>query len=176
MKKINAKKAVAIISVILFALVLTGLLVLAVIEKTATWFDNNDIITQSPVSLHKPVSIVKRKVMEERVYELGGEIVTFDSPIEEYICEKFGKDCIQAISLAHAESNMRVDAWNANENGTLDVGIFQVNSIHWNKEGCSFADLTVAEKNVDCAFTIYTNDGNCFKSWVAFTGTCKKKE
>ena len=69
-------------------------------------------------------------------------------------------------AIAQAESGFKEDAWHANSNGTLDTGIFQVNSIHWGKEGCSFKELTDAYKNVDCAKRIFDESG--WASWVSY--------
>jgi len=68
---------------------------------------------------------------------------------------------------------MREGAFNANANGTIDVGIFQINSIHFNKEGCSLKEVSDAYKNVDCAYEIYKQSG--WTPWTVFnTGSFKE--
>jgi hypothetical protein len=67
-----------------------------------------------------------------------------------------------AAAVATAESGRRPGATNAsNTNGTIDRGLFQMNSIHG---GCSTYDL---DENVRCAVKLSRN-GSYWKPWVAF--------
>lgn len=86
---------------------------------------------------------------------------------EEYIREKFGKAGDIAVAVAKAESGLRADAYHVNTNGTIDLGVFQINTVHFEKEGCSPIDLLDFRKNVDCAYKIYEASG--FNPWVAYT-------
>ena len=92
---------------------------------------------------------------------------------EKYICDKWGiADCKIALAVAKAESGMREQAFNINTNNTVDIGIFQINSIHFNKEGCSLKEITDAYKNVDCAYQIYKASG--WNAWSAFNNSSFK--
>jgi len=87
-------------------------------------------------------------------------------PIETYIVKKFGvADAKIALAVARAESNMREDAVNLNGGKSLDMGIFQINSVHWNRPGCSLKELVDPYKNVDCAYSIFKEQG--WNPWVA---------
>ena len=87
-------------------------------------------------------------------------------PIETYIVKKFGvADAKIALAVAKDESNMREDAVNLNGGKSLDTGIFQINQIHWSKPGCSLKELTDPYKNVDCAYSIFKEQG--WTPWVA---------
>ena len=106
----------------------------------------------------KPVTIIK--VIQARPEEI-------DTDIERYICDVFGDfQCLTAIAIAQAESGLREDAINLNGGNSLDTGIFQINQVHWNKEGCSLKELVDAKKNVLCAKKIFDQQG--WTPWVAY--------
>jgi len=59
--------------------------------------------------------------------------------IEEHIClATNGENCDVLVNLAMCESSMNKDAWHINTNNTLDVGLFQINSVH--------KDISILEK------------------------------
>ena len=73
-----------------------------------------------------------------------------------------------ALAVSKAENGTRQpDRFNINTNGTIDIGIFQINSVHFKREGCSLAEIVDAYKNVDCAYQIWQEQG--WNPWVAFT-------
>ena len=89
------------------------------------------------------------------------------TPIEKYICEKFGiYDCKIMIAIAKAESGMKADAFHINSNGTIDVGIFQINSSHFAQKGCSLSEAVDPLKNIDCAYSIYKASG--ITAWAVY--------
>ena len=139
------------------------------VVKINDFFNSHYLQFSRPVvvQLNKPVEIMVREpqiITEKVILDYPEEI---DTPIEIYICEKFGPyDCKTALAVAKAESGMREDAWNANSNDSIDVGIFQINSVHFKKQGCSLKELVIAEKNVDCAYQLWQNSG--WSPWVAF--------
>jgi len=58
-------------------------------------------------------------------------------PLQETIQQKVVRYALEyqiepntALRIAKAESNFRADAINHNKNGSNDVGVFQINSIH----------------------------------------------
>lgn len=122
----------------------------------------------SPVKIgfFKPVELKIREpqiIKEIQILDYPDDI---DTPIEQYICDKFGPyDCKVALAIAKAESGIREDAVNINTNNTIDVGIFQINSVHFKKPGCALKDIVDAKKNVDCAYTIWKSSG--WNPWVA---------
>ena len=136
-----------------------------------SFFDKN-FLAYHPfiqVKVQQPVTVETRplqKVVEKKIIlEYPDEI---DTPLEVYICEKFGTyECKTALAIAKAESGMREEAFNINTNNTIDVGVYQINSIHFTKPGCSLKEIVIAEKNVDCAYTIWKASG--WNPWVAFT-------
>lgn len=156
------------------AIALTLIIALVVIVsysfiQISKWFDTH-YFQWNPVvvlDLNQPFYI------QERVPEVQVEKVLLDypdeidTPLKEYICEKFGNyDCKIALSVASAESGLREDAYGVNTNGTIDIGVFQINQVHWEKEGCSPKELFDAYKNVDCAYQIWQVQG--WTPWVAY--------
>jgi len=130
-----------------------------------SWFDTHYFQFNQVLTLiwKKPVEIKERKP------KVVVNIVELDNlePIEQYICDKWGVyDCKTALAVARAESGMREQALNINGNNTIDVGIFQINSVHFKKDGCNLKDIVDQYKNVDCAYQIYEAQG--WTPWVAF--------
>lgn len=138
----------------------------------SNWFDNNKIEFYSPikVDIKAPIQIKTREKTKVIVKKIMPEIknVEIDTPIKKYICNKFGlMDCKTALAVAQAESGFNPEAMNLNGGKSLDYGIFQINSVHWKKDGCALKDLVDPYKNVDCAYQIWSRQG--WEPWVAFT-------
>ena len=83
--------------------------------------------------------------------------------VVDYITEVFGEDAEKAIAVANCESGLRVNALNdKNRNGTIDHGVFQINSVHTKSRGSEFK--TDWKANVRTAKAIY--DEQTFRPWV----------
>ncbi len=92
--------------------------------------------------------------------------------LEARICDVFGSQCETAIAVAKAESGLRCDAQNINKNGSIDLGIMQINSIHL-KKGWKAKDLLDCDKNIELAYSIYKGSG--WSAWSAYkNGTYKR--
>lgn len=145
----------------------------------SNWYNTHEIVFNKILTMEwkKPVEIKDRKLEITEIINIVNQIPTLDNltPIEQYICEKWGiYDCKTALAIAKSESGVREDAWNVNTNGSIDVGIYQINSVHFKKEGCSLKELVDQYKNVDCAYKIYEASG--WSPWVVFkTGVFKDK-
>lgn len=151
---------------------LVGVGIYMALRGVVGFFDGHTFVFRPlmTIEVNQPVSIVERKLQVETVVQIINELKPLDSaslPIEKYICEKWGAyDCKAAIAIARAESKMKEDAIHANKNGTVDIGIFQINSVHFGKVGCSLRELAVAESNVDCAYFIWEQQG--WKPWAVY--------
>ncbi len=79
-----------------------------------------------------------------------------------YIVEKFGDRSHQAIAmLAKCENgSLNPKATNHNRNGTVDRGVFQINSIHGGDEMYDW------KTNIDKAYEIYHAHGDTFYAWT----------
>lgn len=61
--------------------------------------------------------------------------------------------CTTFIKIGMCESHFNPDALNKNTNGTFDVGIFQINTIHKQK------NMTDPIKNINFAFNMFKTQG-----------------
>lgn len=150
----------------IFFLILTfGFYLLYRIDK---FFEKHDLEFKPPivVKVQKPVEAVEKKEKVVYIREFIESLPKPKTPIEKYICEKFGSDCQIALAVAKAESGLREEAININSNGTIDMGIFQINSVHWKKPGCNPKSLLDGYKNTDCAYQIWKTQG--WNPWVAY--------
>ena len=85
----------------------------------------------------------------------------------------FGKECKMALAISRAENGTRqCDRINVNNNKSVDVGLFQVNSIHF-KKGYTLKDLADCDTNIKIAYEIYKSSG--WHPWVAFKNGSYKK-
>lgn len=81
--------------------------------------------------------------------------------IEEYIRYKFGVDGEKALRIAYCESNLNVNALHVNRNGTVDRGLWQINTVHKTiTNECAFN----ARCSTDAAHALYMRQG--FTPWV----------
>lgn len=85
---------------------------------------------------------------------------------EKKICDKWGMyECKTAIAVAKAESGLKPEAIHYNSNDTFDAGIFQINSIHWEKCG-GLKALLDEDTNIECAYQMWTEQG--WTPWAVF--------
>lgn len=183
-KQNNNKLTVAIVWImfIVVGIVLSGAIFLKIVTATATWTNNNTVITRSiPFNLVITPQETKfeylgffdieptnklRPVIEVNQIVYGEEVVEIQpGSVEEMILERWGKDTPQAIAVFKAESGLRCDAYNVNTNGTVDVGVAQLNSIHYNDD-FTIADAVDCEKNLDKAYEMWKAQG--WTPWVAY--------
>jgi hypothetical protein len=83
--------------------------------------------------------------------------------IESLICKK-DWDCNTAVAIAKAESGLRCNAINTNNNKSVDSGLFQINSVHKAKyQGKNIFDC---ETNIEVAYQIYKNQG--WSPWITY--------
>lgn len=91
------------------------------------------------------------------------EPLTEKQQILAYIVEKFGDDAADAIVVIRKceNSSFNPRAVNHNRNGSVDRGIFQLNSQYWGGE-----ELFDWKTNVDVAHKVFTRAG---KKWTPWT-------
>jgi len=84
-----------------------------------------------------------------------------------------GEDVDIAVAVARAESGWNPRATNKNSNGSVDYGLFQINSIHAAiLAGGNWAD---PEDNAKMAFKVWEDAGGKWGPWVTYwSGTYKK--
>lgn len=156
---------------IICAIVLACGLIFAALKAISSWFNAHEIRFNKvlEVQVNKPIEIVNRQVEVTQIVQVMNDIpnpVDLQTDTEKYIYEVFGIDNYKvAIAVARAESGLREDAININSNNTIDVGTFQINSIHFKKAGCSLKEVSTMQGNVLCAKSIF--DASGWNPWVA---------
>ena len=85
------------------------------------------------------------------------------------IAEAFPENPEIMIAIAKAESGMNPQAVNHNRNGSIDTGLFQVNSVH-GYDGLSLFD---PKKNIGAAREIYDKQG--ITAWASFNNGSYQK-
>jgi hypothetical protein len=157
---------------VIIVLVFLGLLTFGfykALQEVNNWFAThyfkfNPIIE---LKINKPIEIRKREIEIKQVIKEVKNLPEPKTTLEKYICDKFGvADCKIAIAVAKAESGLGETKYHVNKDGSIDIGIFQINSVHWSKPGCSPKELFDAYKNVDCAYKIWEKQG--WTPWVAY--------
>lgn len=85
-----------------------------------------------------------------------------ENEIEQYICEVFGDEYENAMEVLSCENKglNHLAINDANSNGSTDVGIFQINSIH----GFTVEEMQDYKKNVDFAYKLMKRDG--WSAWA----------
>ena len=73
-----------------------------------------------------------------------------------------------AIAIAKAESGLRCEAVNVNRGGSVDKGVFQLNSVHTAK-----GNLDDCLEGIKIAKVIYDRQG--WSPWVAYTNKSYKR-
>ena len=161
-----------ILLIVLLASISLTILISLLIKSVNKWFNThyfqfNQVVE---VQLNKPIEVKERKITVTEVINILNEVEPLENltPIEEYICEKWGVyECKVAIAVAKAEGlNHPPDGFNINTNNTIDVGYFRINSVHFGKEGCHLEDVIDPYGNVDCAYGIWEDQG--WTPWVAY--------
>jgi hypothetical protein len=104
----------------------------------------NPTIASEPASVELPDSYYLAEPL--RYIRFRGEQLGVD----EYTITRF-------IKVAMCESNLNPDALNKNRNGTFDVGIYQINSVH------KQTNMTNFVKNIDYAYELFLDQG--FTPW-----------
>lgn len=84
-----------------------------------------------------------------------------------------GDDINIAVAVARAESDWNPRATNANTNGSVDYGLFQINSIHAAiLAGGNWAN---PQENAKMAFQVWTDAGGKWGPWVTYwSGSYRK--
>lgn len=69
---------------------------------------------------------------------------------------EFQVDAQDLVRIAYTESKFKADAVRSNKNGTIDYGMFQVNSIHWTTT-CKGMHVMQLRDNARCAAKILSS-------------------
>ncbi len=112
------------------------------------------------------VRVGQTKPKTRAISESINEPITKYSEIEAYILEVFGEsEGMRGVKMLKEceNKNMNERAINtANSNGSVDRGLWQINSIH----GHNVDKLMGHKFNTNKAYQIYKNAGNSFRPWT----------
>lgn len=93
-------------------------------------------------------------------------IVDIDTWCSKYSWDKGCCKCIVA-SLSGGNANAMIH----HENGSSDVGLWQINNIHWGV--CSNGKAPCdPSKNLNCAILVYKQNQNSWKEWADVARKC----
>lgn len=76
-----------------------------------------------------------------------------------------GTDLAIAVAIALAESSGNTTATHKNNNGSVDYGLWQINSVHSDLLNASWSN---GAANARMAYAIYSAAGNRFTDWVTY--------
>lgn len=116
---------------------------------------------------HPLVYTAEAQVIEPRVILI--EVIPTEKTVEEKIRQTFPEDAETALKIAHCESSLDPSAVNnRNKNGSVDKGLYQINSVHDKRVRELDLDLFDTDDNLEIARLLYEEHG--WKPWV-----CSKK-
>ena len=158
----------------------------SILKAVNGWFDTHELVFNKVVQVefNKPVEIREREV---EVADIVHVVESMPSPkhletdFDKYVFEVFGVENYKmALAVSKCEGYSHpVDDFSLNTNNTIDVGKFRINSVHFDKDTCSLADVITMKGNVDCAYNIWdgadgefgNHEGN-FDAWVGYWNGC----
>ncbi|MCX5869283.1 MAG: transglycosylase SLT domain-containing protein [Deltaproteobacteria bacterium] len=73
------------------------------------------------------------------------------------------------LQIASCESSFSVTAKNVNRDGTIDVGLFQINERNWKGCNISQSELSDPYNNARCAYQIWQHQG--YNAWSCYSHT-----
>ena len=151
-----------------------------VIEKESEYPDDvleraererENVLRQYKLEQEKSSLEAKISELEARVTEIDKEIGLHwadRANIVRLIHDTFPEDPHTATAIAKCESGLNIEAYNPNNsNGTVDRGIFQLNSVHDERVESLGLDPWDVEDNVAFARMLYEDSG--FQPWVCYT-------
>lgn len=120
----------------------------------------------TPRELISPLGKSQPPIAHAQEAEITHEDICEKDYVTREIC-KYDWDANIMIAIAKAENGYRwhgwrEDAFNINDNDTIDAGIFQINSVH----GYSLKELVNHESNIKAAYEVWLKQG--YNAWVAY--------
>jgi hypothetical protein len=144
----------------------TGALLVATVvtvhaRYTFTW--------QSPVRIHfQSPLVVSRRAEAQPAHDAQLDQRHALTAYQQYTCRKFGPACRVALAIQRAENPQgKCEIYHHNQDGTLDWGYFQINTVHLKRPGVNLRDLLDCKANIDYAYRLYVEQ-NGFSAWSTY--------
>lgn len=145
--------------------VILGGIILGVGIFIGLWIENHKFEWNSPIHFQSPLKITRKQVIQNITIVQAAQSNTPLTPTQQYICDKFGSDCKMALAIAKTENGTwQCDRYNINPNGTLDWGLFQINTVHL--KNIDLKSLLDCKANVEYAYKLFKDQG--WTPWVAY--------
>jgi hypothetical protein len=156
----------------LTALVLGSALVYCVLEFHATYA----ISLQSPVKIRfEWPLVVARRTETPDAYAAQTDQSHPLTAYQQYACRKFGAACRVALAIQRAENPQgKCEIYHYNNDGTLDWGYFQINTVHLQRPGLVLRDLLDCRANIDFAYVLYV-EHHGFTPWSTYNSGAYRK-
>lgn len=131
-----------------------------ILSASATSGWSGSFVSLSYESVMESNTVVFENVSIVEVAEAKTEVN--EKTIEEKIAETFPENPAVMIAVAKAESGLNPLAAHINTNGTRDIGLMQVNSVH----GHDDLEMFDVDKNLKAARAVYDKQG--ITAWSTF--------
>jgi hypothetical protein len=137
----------------------------------AWWVQAHYTVTvQTPMRLRFQSPVVFTERMNADALE-GAEIDQNGRSLtrwQRYACAKFGTECRLALAIQRAENPQgNCEIYHYNNNGTLDWGYFQINTVHLQRPDVNLRDLLDCKANIDFAYRLYV-ERRGFTPWSTY--------
>ena len=153
-----------------FALAMIALVIgTAIVYFVFQFHANYAISFQSPVKLtfEWPL-VVARRTETPDAFEAQSDQSHPLSAYQQYACRKFGAACRVALAIQRAENPQgKCEIYHYNNDGTLDWGYFQINTVHLQRPGIVLRDLLDCRTNIDFAYQLYV-EHHGFSPWSTY--------
>lgn len=134
-------------------------------QASASWDvrEKEEVVDEAHNSTESGDGVSAQKLGGEMVQSVESDTVSLETLIREAFPECPGL----MVAIAKAESGMNPNAINHNRNGSVDRGLFQINSIH------GFVNLEDPKTNIEAAKKVYEKQG--ITAWAAYNNGSYKQ-
>ncbi len=130
---------------------------------------NNRTTQKADISHHRPSRSLSAKdnVRPNNYGKVKGPFLS-ESKVRQ-VLERAGfpaKTISTMLQIASCESSLSATAENVNRDGSIDVGLFQINERNWRECHVSKTELSDPNNNARCAYQIWQHQG--YNAWGCF--------
>lgn len=141
----------------------------AAVNKTAgQWHNSGKLTAKQPEPVEKPTATATPPETQSETQQPVATLAAATTGCGAYLqlIQSYNWDVRVATAIMQAESGCNPTAYNENTNGSVDRGLFQVNSVHGDKVQYNFAALFNPSTNISIAYRIYQSSG--WSAWSAY--------